>query len=124
MPRSASDESSAAYFSDHNLLACALRPHGIPFPSPKLGVFVSLDHSMWFHAPFRCDEWLLYDMDSPALRSGRGLSFGHLYRGDTRELVVSCAQQGVVRQAKPSPKRKAAQFWLYGRSYLEQLGIA
>ena len=69
------DESAAAYFSDHNLLACALRPHGIPFPSPKLGVFVSLDHSMWFHAPFRCDEWLLYDMDSPALRSGRGLSF-------------------------------------------------
>ena len=118
------DESAAAYFSDHNLLACALRPHGIPFPSPKLGVFVSLDHSMWFHAPFRCDEWLLYDMDSPALRSGRGLSFGHLYRGDTRELVMSCAQQGVVRQARPSPKRKAAQYWLHGRAFLEQLGIA
>mmetsp|Transcript_44122 Transcript_44122/g.101985 ORF Transcript_44122/g.101985 Transcript_44122/m.101985 type:complete len:151 (+) Transcript_44122:538-990(+) len=63
---------SAAYFSDHALLATALRPHGVNFPSPKLGAMASLDHSMWFHSSsFRADEWMLYSMHSPWAGNGR-----------------------------------------------------
>ena len=47
------DECCAAYLSDQPLLMTALRPHGIQFPSPKLGAVATLDHSMWFHKPFR-----------------------------------------------------------------------
>ncbi|KAJ1640828.1 HotDog domain-containing protein [Pavlovales sp. CCMP2436] len=96
---------SAAYFSDHALLATALRPHGVNFPSPKLGAMASLDHSMWFHSSsFRADEWMLYSMHSPWAGNGRGLSFGHLYDASGK-LHVSCAQEGVMRLARPSPRR-------------------
>ena len=36
----------------------------------------SLDHAMWFHRPFRADEWLLYDQDTPSASGGRGLARG------------------------------------------------
>jgi len=74
------NEACAAYLSDEPLLLTALRPHSIGFPSPKLGAFATLDHSMWFHAPFKADEWLLYEMSSPHAGAGRALCFGHLYR--------------------------------------------
>ena len=41
----------------------------------------SLDHCMWFHRPFRADEWLLYDMDSPTAYGARGLARGFLFTG-------------------------------------------
>jgi hypothetical protein len=68
----------------------------------------SIDHSMWFHHAFRADEWLLYDMDSPAASQGRGLAFGRFY---TREgkLVVSTAQEGLIRLRSISADKAAAE---------------
>ena len=57
----------------------------------------SLDHAMWFHHPFRLDEWLLYDMDSPASSSARGLARGQFFTRDGA-LVASTAQEGLIRQ--------------------------
>ena len=56
----------------------------------------SLDHAMWFHRPFRVDEWLLYSCDSPTTQGARGLARGMIYSEDGR-LVASTAQEGLVR---------------------------
>ena len=90
---------ACAFFSDHALLATSLLPHRVLFPgvsSLKLKILASLDHSMWFHQGFRADEWMLYDMESPAAGAGRALSTGRIYSRDGR-LCVSVAQEGVVR---------------------------
>lgn len=91
-----------AYASDHGLLPTALLPHGIPFRSPELQI-ASLDHSLWFHRPFRADDWMLYVMDSPVAAGARGFTRGTVY---TREgqLVASVAQEGLIRErtARPS----------------------
>ena len=47
---------------------------------------------MWFHAPFRADEWMLYDMRSPRLVDSRGLIFGSVYQDGV--LVATVAQEG------------------------------
>ena len=84
-----------AYASDYGLLTTALHPHGLSFRSPGLQM-ASLDHSLWMHRPFRVDEWLLYDMDSPIAAGARGFARGSIYaRGG--ELVASVAQEGLVR---------------------------
>ncbi|TPQ37985.1 MULTISPECIES: acyl-CoA thioesterase [Cupriavidus] len=84
-----------AYISDFSLLSVAQRPHGLYYHQPGLKT-VSLDHAMWFHRPFRADEWLLYDMVSPSASNARGFCRGALYnlRG---ELVASVAQEGLIR---------------------------
>jgi acyl-CoA thioesterase-2 len=56
----------------------------------------SLDHTIWFHRPFRMDEWLLFSMESPNASGGRGLSFAHVYNRD-RVLVATLAQEGLIR---------------------------
>jgi acyl-CoA thioesterase-2 len=61
----------------------------------------SLDHCMWFHRPFRIDEWLLYDMDSPTSYGSRGLARGFLYT-QAGELVVSMVQEGLMRVGDPN----------------------
>jgi len=87
-----------AYASDFELLVTSLLPHGV---SPlRREVFVaSLDHALWFHRPFRIDDWLLYDIQSPNAASGRGLSWGRIYARDGR-LVASVAQEGLMRRRK------------------------
>ncbi len=84
-----------AYASDMTLLETSLRPHGLSFFSPNLQI-ASLDHSMWFHRPFRMDEWLLYVQDSPCAAGSRGFNRGSIYR-ENGELVVSVAQEGLIR---------------------------
>jgi acyl-CoA thioesterase-2 len=84
-----------AYASDMTLLDTSLRPHGMSLFSPQLQI-ASLDHSMWFHRPFRMDEWLLYVQDSPSASAGRGFSRGNIFR-QNGELVVSVAQEGLIR---------------------------
>jgi len=86
----------ATYASDHTLLSSVLRPHGQTFMSRGM-LAASLDHSIWFHRPFRMDQWLLYAQQSPAAFGGRGLALGHFY-DPQGTLVASMAQQGVVRQ--------------------------
>jgi acyl-CoA thioesterase II len=84
-----------AYASDFTLLGTALFPHGLSFFNPGVQA-LSLDHAMWFHRPFRMDEWLLYSMDSPSASAGRGLGRGSIFTRDGL-LIASVAQEGVIR---------------------------
>jgi acyl-CoA thioesterase-2 len=87
-----------AYASDFNLLGSALMPHGVSWLSPGMQI-ASLDHAMWFHRPFRMDEWLLYAIDSPSASGARGLARGRFYR-QSGELVASTMQEGLIRMWK------------------------
>ena len=84
-----------AYLSDYELVATATLPHGIRFMQGSVQL-ASLDHAMWFHRPFRVDEWLLYAMESPNAVGARGLAFGRFFSRDGA-LVASTAQEGLVR---------------------------
>lgn len=85
-----------AYASDYGLLGTALMPHALTIRQPDVQV-ATLDHAIWFHRPFRADEWLLYAMDAPAAAGARGFTRGNVY---TREgvLVASVAQEGLMRK--------------------------
>jgi acyl-CoA thioesterase-2 len=89
-----------AYASDFHLLGTATFPHGISYYQPNVQM-ASLDHAMWFHRPFRADDWLLYSLDSPSAQGARGLSRGLIYSRDGR-LVASTAQEGLIR-VLPTP---------------------
>lgn len=88
-------ETLFAYISDYGLLSTALLPHGVRMGDPQLQM-ASLDHSIWFHRPFRMDEWLLFAMESPNASGGRGLSLAHVYNREGT-LVASLAQEGLIR---------------------------
>jgi acyl-CoA thioesterase-2 len=86
----------AAYASDMSLFDTILAPH--PF-NWQDGTFMgaSLDHCMWFHRPFRADEWLLYDVESPSASGARGLVRGRFFDRGGR-LVASAMQEGLIRR--------------------------
>ena len=84
-----------AYASDFHLLGTALLPHGASWLNPAMQV-ASLDHAMWFHRPFRFDDWLLYSMDSPTAQHARGFSRGQWFSRDGT-LIASTAQEGLIR---------------------------
>ena len=90
----------AAYASDMSLFDTMLAPHDVRWDDPDF-MGASLDHCMWFHRPFRIDEWLLYDMDSPNAAGARGLARGFLFARDGT-LVVSMAQEGLMRLTRLS----------------------
>lgn len=85
-----------AYASDFSFLTTALKPHGVTWLSRGMQV-ASLDHAVWFHAPFRADEWLLHVMHSPRAASARGLVLGRVYTRDG-VLVATTAQEGLTRR--------------------------
>jgi len=85
-----------AYLSDMTLLDTTLLPHGGTFMSQRVQM-ASLDHAMWFHRPFRADEWLLYDQDTPSASEGRGLARG-LFFTPGGDLAVSVVQEGLIRR--------------------------
>lgn len=85
-----------AYTSDNDFLVTSLYPHGVTWLTPGLQI-ASLDHAMWFHRPFRADDWLLYVVESPVASGGRGLVRGKFYNRDG-ELVASAVQEGLIRQ--------------------------
>jgi acyl-CoA thioesterase-2 len=89
-----------AYASDYGLLQTALLPHGLSFRMPNVQV-ASLDHAIWFHRPFRVDDWLLYAMDSPAAAGARGFTRGSFFTRDGT-LVASVAQEGLTRIVGPT----------------------
>ena len=84
------------YASDMTLLDTALLPHGKTFGDHGLQM-ASLDHAMWFHRPFRADEWLLYAQETPSASSARGLAQGSIFTQDGR-LAVSVVQEGLIRK--------------------------
>jgi acyl-CoA thioesterase-2 len=86
------------YASDMTLLDTTLLPHGGQYQESDL-MMASLDHAMWFHAPIRADEWLLYAQDTPAASGGRGLARGLVFdSGGT--LVASVVQEGLIRRVR------------------------
>ena len=85
-----------AYISDFALLGAALLPHPYTGLSKNMQM-ASLDHALWFHRPFRTDEYLLYSMDSPSSAAGRGFSRGSFYTREG-ELVASTAQESLLRR--------------------------
>jgi acyl-CoA thioesterase-2 len=87
-----------AYASDMMLLDSALIPHGRTVFEPTI-MAASLDHALWFHRPFRADEWLLYAQDSPNLSGSRGFSRGLIFANDGT-LVASVCQEGLVRERR------------------------
>jgi len=84
-----------AYASDMTLLDSTLVAHGRTVFEREIQA-ASLDHALWFHRPFRADEWLLYAQESPFTGGARGFARGSIF---TREgqLVASVAQEGLIR---------------------------
>ncbi|HEV7324740.1 MAG TPA: acyl-CoA thioesterase II [Bosea sp. (in: a-proteobacteria)] len=93
-------QSVLAYASDLLLLDSSLIAHGTSVFDRRVQS-ASLDHAMWFHRPFRADDWLLYAQDSPSASGARGFSRGLIFDRDGH-LVASVAQEGLIR---PRPDR-------------------
>lgn len=87
-----------AFISDFGLLGSALLPHPFNGRSKDLK-FASLDHALWFHRPFRADDYLLYNLDSPVAAGARGFSRGSFYTRDG-SLVASTAQESLLRMPR------------------------
>jgi acyl-CoA thioesterase II len=87
-----------AYASDMMLLDAATIPHGRTLFEPTI-MAASLDHAMWFHRPFRADDWLLYAQDSPSAEGARGFARGSIFSRDGT-LVASVAQEGLIRERR------------------------
>jgi acyl-CoA thioesterase-2 len=83
------------YASDMTLLDTTVLPFGLSWESPGMQM-ASLDHAMWFHRPFRADEWLLYTQHAVSTASARGLATGGIFTADGR-LAVSVVQEGLIR---------------------------
>ncbi|MFG1180853.1 acyl-CoA thioesterase II [Xanthobacter versatilis] len=88
-----------AYASDLALLQAALLPHGKSVFDRDMQV-ASLDHALWFHRPFRSDDWLLYTQESPTAAGARGFCRGEIFTRDGT-LVASAAQEGLMRPITP-----------------------
>lgn len=85
-----------AYISDFQFLPTAMFPHEGSLWKPNFQI-ATVDHAMWFHRPFKCDEWLLYCVDSPSASRGMGLVKGQIFNRNG-DLVASTIQEGVIRQ--------------------------
>ncbi|MFC5289131.1 acyl-CoA thioesterase II [Actinokineospora guangxiensis] len=84
-----------AYASDMTLLDAVLAKHGVYWGIDDV-IGASLDHAMWFHRPFRADEWVLYDCESPSASGGRGLATGRFFTRDG-QLIATVVQEGMLR---------------------------
>lgn len=91
-------QSMLAYTSDYGFLETALVPHGISIGNRYLNI-ASLDHAIWFHRPFKLDEWLLYVADSPSASGARGFVRGQIFNREGM-LVASTVQEGLLRYLK------------------------
>ena len=92
------------YASDMTLLD-AVRIPVEPLWGPRSFDTASLDHAMWFHGPFRADEWFLYQQESPIAAGARGLARGQIYDREGK-LIVSVMQEGLFRPHDPDPSAK------------------
>ena len=88
-------ECVVAYASDLTLLDTAMFPHAISYREQQY-MIASLDHAMWFHRPFRADDWLLYHQTSPTASRARGLAQGSIFCRDGT-LAITVIQEGLIR---------------------------
>ncbi|WP_214327147.1 acyl-CoA thioesterase [Nonomuraea sediminis] len=93
----------AAYASDFTLVDTILLAHGMAWGASDV-MGASLDHAMWFHRPFRADEWLLYAQESPWSMGARGLARGQMFTA-SGDLVVSVVQEAMIRTKKSQNRR-------------------
>ncbi|QER40239.1 acyl-CoA thioesterase II [Acinetobacter suaedae] len=84
-----------AYYSDYNLLSISLLQHGLSYLSNNI-MSASLDHAIYFHRPFRTDEWSLYELDCSTSSQGKGLNFGKIWQNE--KLVCSTIQESLMRK--------------------------
>ena len=84
------------YASDLTLLDSVLSVHGEVW-GPGGFIGASLDHALWFHRPFRADEWFLYDCWSPTSSGGRGLATGRMFARDGHN-IATAVQEGLLRR--------------------------
>jgi acyl-CoA thioesterase II len=87
-----------AYASDMSLLDTVILPHDLSWDDGSM-MGASLDHAMWFHRPFRADQWLLYDQESTVAFGGRAMARGEIWT-QSGELIVSVVQEGLVRPTR------------------------
>jgi acyl-CoA thioesterase-2 len=87
-----------AHATDLTVIGTALRPHaGYSQADTMVKLHTGVTtHQMWFHRPFRIDEWLLVDQHSPTTSGGRAFGLGHVFTQDGR-LVASFAQESLIR---------------------------
>src|SRR3546814_17914273 len=90
-----------------SLLGTATFPHGISYYQPNVQM-ASLDHALWFHRPFRADDWLLYSIDSPSAQGSRGLARGLLY---DRERPLGASPRPEERQVGKERVRPCQSRW-------------
>lgn len=91
-------QAAFTWASDISLLGAALAAHTLDTGHVQMA---SLDHAIWFHRPFRADEWWLYDQESPSAQGGRGLALGRVFTADGA-LVATVAQEGIIRPPRDS----------------------
>lgn len=74
---------------------------------PRIGMMVSLDHSIYFHEPdlVRADEWMFVEMESPWAGNGRGVVTQRVFNREG-VLLATCMQEGVVRLKQDKNKAK------------------
>ncbi len=84
-----------AYASDMTLLDSVLARHGVYWDTDKV-LGASLDHALWFHRPFRADQWFLYDSTSPSASGARGLATGRFFAEDGTH-IATVVQEGLLR---------------------------
>lgn len=84
----------AAFVADESISDNVLTPHGLTWTGGLM--VVSLDHAMWFHRPFRVDDWLLSVQRPLVTNSARGLALGHVYDGEGR-MVATYTQEALFR---------------------------
>jgi len=96
------NQASLAYASDYDFLSTAVQAHGIAIQDKSLRL-ATIDHAMWFHHPFKFDDWLMYEMESPISGNGRALVQGKIYNKQG-VLVASSVQEGLLRTTKEIDK--------------------
>ncbi|QBJ98484.1 acyl-CoA thioesterase II [Rhodococcus sp. ABRD24] len=84
-----------AYSSDTTVLDSILTTHGLSWGLDRI-VAATVNHSIWFHRPFRFDEWTLYATESPVASGSRGLATGRFFSQDG-QLLATVVQEGVIR---------------------------
>lgn len=90
-----------AYASDFSFLTTSMRPHGVSWLTPGIQV-ASVDHAMWFHRPFRVDQWLLHSVESTSASGARGYVRGQIF-DQKGNLVASTSQEGLIRRRTQRP---------------------
>ena len=93
-----------AYLSDMQLLGTSIMPHGLSWMRGEVKS-ASLDHAIWFHAPFRADQWMLYHCESPWSGGSRGFNHGQIFQDG--QLIASVAQEGMIRRTEPRARPAA-----------------